>query len=99
MLAATDVIATRGGVRARQFLADAVEHLGVRLLVGVADPAVQLDNREISWSMGLAPGDDVALRRRRPHGLKLRMDEALKTKPQATVKPVTCGFSGRGDRI
>ena len=31
-------------VRARQLLADAVEHLGVGLQVGVADLAVQLDN-------------------------------------------------------
>ena len=34
-------------VRARQLLAYAVEHLGVRLQVGVADLAVQLDNRTI----------------------------------------------------
>ena len=31
-------------VRARQLLADAVEHLGVGPQVGVADLAVQLDN-------------------------------------------------------
>lgn len=42
VLSAADVIAPR--VRARQLLADAVEHLGVGLQVGVADLAVQPDN-------------------------------------------------------
>jgi hypothetical protein len=39
VLSAADVIAPR--VRARQLLADAVEHLGVGLQIGVADLAVR----------------------------------------------------------
>jgi hypothetical protein len=44
VLFATDVIATRDQVRARQLLADPVEHLSVGLQIGVADLAVQLDD-------------------------------------------------------